>query len=105
MSEKLKHLLVQQIKDHTYDNRSRARRLKMFSRSVLLTAFGDEPLRDVEFGSHSAPKQRLCPVEAAPSRPPQDEGKEETDHKHERATTHGAKRIRFALGIQEGGSR
>ena len=107
MSEKLKPLMVQEVNDYTDGDRGSRCRLEVFSRFVLVTALGDKPLRDVGFGSDSAPIERLCLVSAALSRPHEAEGEEKTDHKHQLASslTHSAKRIRFALGIQEGGSR
>ena len=107
MSDELSPLMVQEVNDHTYSDRDRRCRLKVFSRFVLFSALGDEPLGDVGFGSDSAPIERLCLVDAALSRPPEAEGEEKTDRKYQlaRSLTHRAKRIRLANRIQEGGSR
>ena len=107
MTEKRKPLMVQEVNDHTYSDRDRRCSLKVFSRFVLFAALSDEPLRDVGFGSDSTPIERLSLVSAALSRQHEADGEEKTDHKHQLASslTHSVKRIRFALGIQEGGSR
>ena len=101
-------LMVQEVNDDTCENRQRGYLRVVFNLFVLCTGFGVEALLyAVALSSPSSRVKLCCFVQGVSSYPPHDEGKEEADYKHHLASclTHRAKRISFASGTQEGGSR